>query len=222
MVDAQPLLRAGLAASINAQPDMRVSGEAGDPAAAVSSFIEHQPDMVITEIALPGRSGGEFIKDLLAIDPDLPILVFTALDERLFASRMLKLGARGFLMKTAPVSRVVEAARQLLAGDIFVSETLSRQLIGSLVGAKPAASSSPASRLNDREFEVFRLFGEGCDTWDVARRLALSHKTVDVHAASIRRKLAISSPSALVHFATRWLLGEAQFRKPLRAARDRS
>lgn len=205
VVDDHPFMRAGLAQLIDRQPDMHVCCEAGNPAEALQALARNLPDLVLTDITMPGRSGVEFIKDLLALHPTMPVLVISMHDESIYAERMLRAGARGYIMKEAGGEALLAALRQVLAGQIYVSAKLSARLLENLSGGRPRGSSSPIAKLTDREFEIFQLIGHGKSTHDIAAQLGLSTKTVDVHRANIKGKLALPDMTALVRHAVRWL-----------------
>ena len=205
VVDDHPFMRSGLAQLIDRQPDLQVCGEAGNPAEAQQELGKCLPDLVITDMTMPGRSGLEFIKDLLAIRPDLPILVISMHDEVIYAERALRAGARGYMMKEAGGDNLLTAIRQILRGDVYVSARISARILESVSGRKPRGSDSPIEKLTDREFEVFQLIGHGKNTRDIAAQLNLSAKTVDVHRSHIREKLQLADSTALVRHAVRWV-----------------
>ncbi len=205
IVDDHPFMRAGLAQLIDRQPDMRVCREAGNPAEALQVLGREVPDLVLTDITMPGRSGAEFIKDLLALHPGLPVLVISMHDESIFAERMLRAGARGYIMKEAGGEALLAALRLVLGGQIYLSAKLSARLLETLTGGKPRGSTPPIAKLTDREFEIFQLIGQGKSTHDIAAQLHLSTKTVDVHRANIKGKLGINDGTALVRHAVRWV-----------------
>ncbi|MBA3849045.1 MAG: DNA-binding response regulator [Opitutus sp.] len=205
VVDDHPFMRAGLAQLIDRQPDMQVCGEAGNPAEALQALAKSRPDLVLSDITMPGRSGAEFIKDLLALHPGLPVLVISMHDESIYAERMLRAGARGYIMKEAGGEALLAALRQVLAGQVYVSPRLSARLLENLAGGKPRGSNSPIARLTDREFEIFQLIGQGKGTQAIAAQLGLSTKTVDVHRANIKGKLGIADGTQLVRHAVRWV-----------------
>lgn len=205
LVDDHPMMRAGLAQLINKQTDLEVCCEAGSPAQALSDFGRCRPDLLVTDITMPGRSGVEFIRDVLALDPRMLILVVSMHDELIYAERMLRAGARGYVMKEAGGEKLLEAIRQVLNGEAYVSSRMSARLLDSLTGRRPRGSSSPIEKLSDREFEVFQLIGQGLSTRDIARQLHLSSKTVDVHRAHIKEKLQLRDATALVRHAVRWV-----------------
>ncbi len=205
LVDDHPFMRAGLAQLIDLQPDMRVAGEAGNPAEALQRFTSTRPDLVLTDMTMPGRSGLEFIKDLRAIDPNAAILVISMHDEAIYAERALRAGARGYIMKEAGGENLLSAIRQVLSGQVYLSPRMSASALDRFSGRRPRGSSSPIEKLSDREFEVFRLVGQGKSTRDIAEALHLSTKTVDVHRAHIKEKLELRDVTALVRHAVRWV-----------------
>lgn len=207
IVDDHPITRTGLTNLIESQPDLMVCDEAGDPAAAISRIPSARPEVILADLNMPGRGGIEFIKDLLAFTPTAKVLVLTMQNEEEYAERALRAGARGFIMKTSGGELVLSALRQVLAGNIYVSPIVASRLLQSMSGPARQHSTSPVAMLSDREIEVFQLIGEGKDTTEIAQLLRISRKTVDVHRGAIKRKLRLSSPTALVRYAVRWVEG---------------
>lgn len=205
IVDDHPFMRAGIAQLLEKQPDLQVSGEAGDSAGAMRLLSRVPVDLILTDITMPGRSGLEFIKDVQALHPQLPMLVVSMHDEMIYAERVLRAGARGYIMKEAGGENLLAAIRQILAGQAYVSARVSAQILDHVSGRRPRGSSSPIQKLTDREFEIFQLVGHGKSTRDIAKQLGLSPKTVDVHRANIREKLNIKDVTALVRHAVRWV-----------------
>jgi DNA-binding NarL/FixJ family response regulator len=198
-------MRAGLAGLIDRQPDMMICGEAGNPAEAFQALQKEKPDLVLSDLTMPGRSGLEFIKDLRAAEPMLAILVVSMHDEVVHAERALRAGARGYIMKEAGGENLLSAIRQVLRGEVYVSPRMSARILDGLSGTRPRGSSSPIEKLTDREFEIFQLIGQGKSTRDIAGQLHLSTKTVDVHRSHIKEKLALNDVTALIRHAVRWV-----------------
>jgi DNA-binding NarL/FixJ family response regulator len=205
LVDDHPFMRAGLAQLIDKQPDLHVIGEAGEPGEAMRVLAGTPVDLVLTDMTMPGRSGIEFIKDVLALHPSLPILVVSMHDEAIYAERVLRAGARGYIMKEAGGENMLLAIRQVLGGQVYVSARVSAKILDAMSGRRPRGSNSPIEKLSDREFEVFQLVGQGKSTRDIAQQLSLSPKTVDVHRANIKAKLGLQDVTALVRHAVRWV-----------------
>ncbi len=205
LVDDHPLTREGLAAIINRQADLEVCGEISNPAEAMSELSKLKPDLMVTDMTMPGRGGIEFIKDVRAMLPELPMLVLSMHDEILYAERALRAGAQGYLMKDAGAAKVLEVIRLVLSGHSYVSPQMSSRLLGAMMGRSPRGSKSPIEKLSDREFEVFQLLGSGKNTKEIAQTLHLSPKTVDVHRARIKEKLHLKDATRLLHHAVRWV-----------------
>ena len=168
LVDDHPFMRAGLALLIDKQPDMVVAGEAGNPADAMRAIAKGDLELILSDITMPGRSGLDFIKDVQASNPALPILVVSMHDETLYAERVLRAGARGYIMKEAGGENLLAAMRQVLRGEIYVSPSVSARMLESMSGRKPRGSNSPIEKLSDREFEIFQLVGQGKSTREIA------------------------------------------------------
>jgi DNA-binding NarL/FixJ family response regulator len=209
LVDDHPMMRAGLAQLINKQPDLEILAEAGNPSEAFQLLEKSQFDLLLTDLTMPGRSGIEFIKDLQAAHSGLAILVISMHDEMLYAERLLRAGARGYIMKEAGGEKLISAIRQVLGGQTYVSEKLSLKILDMFSGRKPRGSNSPIDKLTDREFEVFQLIGQGKSTQDIAKQLHLSPKTVDVHRGHIKEKLGLQDITALIRHAVRWVETES-------------
>jgi DNA-binding NarL/FixJ family response regulator len=204
IVDDHPMTRAGLVYVINHQPDLVVCAEAENAADALDAVDACEPDLVLADITLPGKSGLELIKDIKAIRPGLPILVISMHDESLYAERVLRAGARGYITKHEGGKKVMQAIRLVLGGQIYVSEKMSANILETFSGGRTASVRSLIAQLSDREFEVFQLLGEGLSTREIAERLHLSTKTVDAHRANIKAKLVIKTTSELISYAARW------------------
>lgn len=208
LVDDHPMMRAGIAQLINKQPDLEVCCEAGCPAEAFAHLSKSVPDLLLTDMTMPGRSGVEFIKDVLALHPGLPMLILSMHDEGIYAERVLRAGARGYIMKEAGGEQLIVAIRRVLDGKAYVSEKMSAQILDAMTGRHPRGSHSPIEKLSDREFEVFQMIGQGKTTRDIAHQLHLSSKTVDVHRAHIKEKLDLKDATTLVRHAVRWVEAE--------------
>jgi DNA-binding NarL/FixJ family response regulator len=205
IVDDHPMTRAGIAQLLAVQPEIAACWEAGNPEQAMADLSKRQPDLMLADITMPGRSGLEFIKDALALYPALPILILSMHDEQLYAERALRAGARGYIMKEAGGEKLLAAIRHVLSGQVYVSEKISAGFLDAMTGRRPRGSTSPIEKLSDREFEVLQLIGQGKSTRDIAAQLHLSSKTVDVHRAHIREKLELKDVTSLVRYAVRWV-----------------
>jgi DNA-binding NarL/FixJ family response regulator len=205
LVDDHPMMREGLAHLINRQVDLMVCSEADDAHQAMKLINSLKPDLALVDVSLEGKSGIELIKDLRVTRPDLPVLVISMHDELLYAERVLRAGARGYIMKQAGGDMVLRAIRQVLGGEVYLSSTMSARVLDNVRGRKPRGSHSPIETISDREFEVFQLIGQGKSTRDIAKQLRLSPKTVDVHRGHIKEKMQLKGTTALVLHAVRWV-----------------
>ena len=205
IVDDHPMMRAGLVQLIKRQPDLVVRGEAENAAEALDAVDACRPDLVLADITLPGKSGLELIKDIKAIRPELPILVISMHDESLYAERVLRAGARGYITKHEGGERLMQAVRHVLSGQIYVSEKMSARILERFSGGQAAPVCSLVAQLSDREFGVLELLGEGLSAHEIAAKLHISTKTVDAHRANIKAKLVIKTTSELISYAARWI-----------------
>lgn len=197
------MMRQGLAQLINNEPDLAVSWEADTAGQAIDVASRSQPDLVLADISLPDKNGLELIKDIHALRPGTLILVVSMHDETLYAERVLRAGARGYIMKQEGGKKLMAAIRKVLSGQIYVSEKMSARILEFFSGHR-AETASPIEKLSDREFEAFQLIGQGKGTRDIADHLHLSVKTVEVHRANIKEKLKLKSATDLVREAVRW------------------
>jgi DNA-binding NarL/FixJ family response regulator len=145
----------------------------------------------------------ELIKNIRASHPKIRILVLSMYDESLYAERVLRAGAAGYIMKQEASEKVLDAVRQVLRGGVHVSEKMGSKLMHQLVGGKPSLAVSSLERLSDRELEVFGLIGQGKGTRQIAQHLHLSVKTIESHRAHIKEKLNLKDANELVHTAIR-------------------
>ena len=206
LVDDHPLLREGLREFINAQDGLIVCGIAGSVQDALSVVGSKKPDLVITDLTLPGRNGLELIKDLCASHPDIPVIVLSMHDEMIYAERVLRAGGRGYVMKDAVPERLLEAIRIVLGGGVFASQTVTKHFLKALANGKASSRPSfPLERLTDRELEVFELIGHAKSNQEISSKLGISPRTLDAHRAHIRVKLDLCESNELTRYAIRWV-----------------
>ena len=204
IVDDYPIVRQGLAQLINQETDLHVCGEAEDAAHAMERVAALCPDLVVVDISLKDSSGLDLIKTLHSRDPKLPILVLSMHDETLYAERVLRAGARGYVMKQEATTQVLEAIRQVFRGEISLSGRMVGRLLKTMAYGRETGGETPLARLSDRELEVFRLLGQGHRTRQVAEVLHLSVKTVETHRAHLMEKLHLAHATELIRYATQW------------------
>lgn len=209
IVDDHPAMRQGLATLIEKTAGLTVCGEAGSRRETLAELQRRRPDFVLLDIALgeSESSGLDLISEIHAHAGPVPILVYSMHDEMLYAERALRMGARGYLMKRESVRQIAVAVRRILDGGIYLSEAMNQRMLARQVGSalgEPAAGPHPPERLSAREFEVFRLVGNGLRPREIADALFLSVKTVETHRMNIRKKLGLADASALARFAVQW------------------
>jgi len=202
IVEDHPLLRAGLAQLINAEPDLQVCYEVACAEDAFDLVVGKKVDLVITDLTLPGKGGLEFLKDIQSISPELPVLVISMHDEVLYAERVLKAGGRGYMMKNQGSGDVLMAIRKVLKGQIYLSEAVTDRILGQVSGKTKPTSGIEA--FSDRELEIYQLIGKGTSTKRISQQLHLSPKTVEAHRANIKQKLRLKTSEELIcHAANR-------------------
>ena len=205
IVDDHPLVRHGLCQIVANEADMEICGEADDSPAAIRGVGEANPDAIIVDISLKGANGLELIKNLKAIHEDIPILVFSMHDETIYAQRALRAGAKAYVMKKESPSKVVDAIRKIIQGEIYVSPSVADQVLHQIVNGPGNVSTSPVDRLTDRELEVVQLIGRGLSSREVAESLHLSVKTIESHRAHVKEKLGLRNATELVQFSVQWV-----------------
>jgi len=204
IVDDHPMMRAGLIQLIVRQPGLEVCAEAGNPPEAMKLIPNCRPDLIIVDVSMKGSSGLEFIRDVAAVHGHIPMLVLSMHDEKVYAERALRAGALGYIMKEESAEYLIIAMKRVLEGGIYLSKEMSTRLLKSFGAPREGHAESPLQSLTDREFEVFRLIGEGKTTEEIATHLHISPKTVDVYRFQIKEKLRIASNTALIHYAVHW------------------
>jgi DNA-binding NarL/FixJ family response regulator len=203
LVEDHPLFREQLAHLIDKEPDMIVSGQTDNTSDALRTLETEPPDIVIVDLTLKGPSGLELIKDLKARRIEIPVLVLSMHDELLYAERVLKAGARGYITKNEASREVMSAIRKVMGGEIYVTPRISRRILESL--ATGPERKNGVSLLTDRELEIFELIGRGRTTREISHSLHLGVSTIDTHRARIKTKLRLENASQLAHEAIRWV-----------------
>lgn len=208
IVDDHPMMLKGLVITLNAEHGFEVVGQFNRAEEALQKADTLKPDLIIVDISLPGMSGLELIKHLISFDENLKILVVSRHEETLYAERVLRAGAKGYVMKQVAAEEMVKAARKILNGGIYVSEEVSEKLLMSMAGGRKKDSVSPIDSLSDRELEVFEMTGQGNNTREIAERLHLSVKTVESYRARIKTKLNLENATELMMHAVKWVENE--------------
>jgi len=204
IVDDHPLVREGLTNLINGQDDLIICGEAKDSAQALDGIMKARPDVALIDISLENESGLELVKQLRSQCPNVALIVLSMHDETLYAERVLRAGARGYVMKHETSKSVLASIRRVLEGGVYVSERILSRMVRRVSSARGPVASSPVERLSDRELEIFRLLGQGRTTSQIAEDLNLSLKTVQAYCARAKEKFGVTSLTELLRAAIRW------------------
>ena len=204
IADDHEVVRRGLAALLQQQPDWQVCGEAGDGREAVEKAQQLQPDVVILDIGMPSLNGLEATRQMLKANPKARILILTLHDSDQMVRDVLNAGARGFLLKSDAASELVAAVEALGRDKTYFTSKVSPMVLEPhLRGPSGPPLTLSRSRLTPREREIVQLLAEGKSTKEVAVTLGLSVKTAETHRSNIMRKLQLHSVSDLVLYAVR-------------------
>lgn len=206
IVDDHPAVREALALRIGRQSDLVLCGEAADMSEALHLVKETRPDVAVVDISLKTGSGLDLVKRISDRDKGVRILVWSMHSEALYAKRALRAGALGYINKDQATDRIVEAIRRVLAGKVWLSESVADSILQGSVGSRRGSTLSPTDALTDRELDVFQLIGDGVKTVQIAKRLKLSVKTIETYRDRIRQKLELSHGTELARVATEWVL----------------
>jgi len=206
IVDDHPIMRRGVVSLIGTEDDLKIVSEAGTAAEAMAVLESGESlDLAIVDLSLPDKSGLELTKDIATLYPELRILVMSMHEESRYCERVLRAGARGYLMKEAAAENLVHAIRRVLDGQIYVSDAMSSNLLEIVAGRRPTAETSPIDRLTDREIEVYEWIGRGKGSREIATQLNISIRTIDAHRAHLKEKLGLKDGNELVRNAIRWV-----------------
>jgi len=205
IVDDHHIVRFGLIQLMKATPDLEVVGEAEDAGTALAGIRQQKPDLAIVDLSLKESDGIELIEQIRNEIPSVKVLVLSMHEESVLAERALKAGAMGYIMKQEMNENLLQAVQKVLKGQVYVSGEMADRMLHRLVTSRGSEEASPVDQLSNREFEVFRLLGEGYRIGQVAERLFISVSTAEYHRANIRRKLGISNAAELTRIAVRWM-----------------
>jgi DNA-binding NarL/FixJ family response regulator len=203
IADDQTLVRDGFRMILAAQPDLEVLAEAGDGEAALACVAEHRPDVVLMDVRMPKLDGIEATRRIVERALPTRVLVLTTFDTDEVVYDAMKAGASGFLLKSAPTARLLDAVRTIAAGDALLEPSITRKLIEDFVRRPPPGQAAPAEAagLTERELEVLRLIARGLSNAEIAALLVVSDATVKSHVNRLLTKLALRDRVQAVVFA---------------------
>ncbi|MBZ0203519.1 MAG: response regulator transcription factor [Ignavibacteria bacterium] len=198
IADDHAFLREGIKKTVHDEIDMKIIGEASNANDALEMILSLQPDVVIMDISMPGKSGLDVLKDLKAMKKKYKVLILSMHPEDRFAIRALKAGAAGYLTKESAPDELVKAIRTVLAGRKYVSKALANRLVDIL---SDDIDKQPHENLSDREYEVFIKIASGSKATEIAEELSISVHTVNTYRARILEKLSMNSNVELSQYA---------------------
>ncbi|MEE4364341.1 MAG: response regulator transcription factor, partial [Desulfotignum sp.] len=193
IVDDHRIVHHGISQALNKEENFVVVAEADSGKEAVSLARKHNPDLVLIDISMPGLNGMEATRQILAANPKIRVLALSMHTEKIYVKGMLDAGASGYLLKSCSYNELVKALQAVLAGNIYLSPEITHLLVKN--------SPDRLSLLSLREREVFTLIAEGRTTREIADKLCLSSKTIDVHRKNIKNKLGIHTIAGLTKYA---------------------
>ncbi|MEO0557479.1 MAG: response regulator transcription factor [Bacteroidota bacterium] len=202
VVDDHPVTRKGYGFLIGEAPGLEVCGEAASAEEALAE-IPDDCNLLVTDVSMKGLSGVELVKSLQATRPDLPVLVVSMHDESLYAERVLKAGARGYLMKSEAGGLIVEAIRRVLRGGTYVSPAMFESIVRQVSDGRSVTPGAGVDALSDRELEALEHLGRGLATSQIAEAMVVSPNTVESYRARIKKKLGLKSGGDLTRYAIR-------------------
>lgn len=205
IVDDHPLMRKGLAQTLETDPSFEVVAQLDRGEELIQRIDNFLPHLIVADISLPGMSGLELVKHVISQKPDQKILVVSRHDESLYAERVIRAGAKGYVMKLEAGEVLLKAVRKVLNGGIYVSDEVSERLLMGMAKGKKEMMESPIEKLSDRELEVFEFTGKGNSTREIAEKLHLSVKTIESYRARIKTKLNLANATELMVHAVKWV-----------------
>lgn len=206
LADDHAVVREGLKSLIDSQPDMQVSGEAGDGRTACRQVQELQPDVVVMDVSMPEMNGARATEEIKQTCPQVKVVALTVHEDKGYLRQLLEAGASGYVLKRAAAEELIQAIRTVAAGGVYLDPAVVGTVVRSFV-RKPGKDAAAENDLSEREAEVVRLLAQGYSNKEIAGRLGLSVKTVETYKARSLEKLGLHSRADLVRYAVQrgWL-----------------
>ena len=205
IMDDHDIVRFGLSALISAWPDLNLVGEAANVQSGLLGIAQHQPDLVISDLSMDDSQGLDTVRSVVAAQGGRAVLIISMHDELIYAEQVIALGARGYLMKENALQFALAAVLAVLDGQIWVSAAVSAQMLNRLKPQANTHTNIPANisnaKLSTRELDVLEKLSLGKTTKETAFELNISARTVDIHRASLKKKLGLKSGAELISWA---------------------
>jgi len=198
LADNHPIVRAGLKQILTQYDDLTVTDEAGTSQEIFNKIDTNNYDVILLDIAMPGRSGIEIIKDLKSEKPGTSVLVLTYYPEEHYAVRALKAGASGYLMKKSAPDELLEAIKTVSGGRKYLSASVAERLAYEV---EQAGEKTPHERLSDREYQIMCMIARGQTVTAIAYELCLSVKTISTHRSRILKKMGMKNNAEIIYYA---------------------
>jgi DNA-binding NarL/FixJ family response regulator len=198
LADDHAVVRKGIREFLEEEGDIIVVAEAGDGEQATALVAEHQPDVAVLDIQMPGISGIEATRRIRAQFPDVRVLVLTAYDDDPYIFALLQAGASGYILKTADSSELIRAVRAVHRGESALDPAVAQKLVQQLTSGRPLGAGTNVEALTDREVEVLQLAARGLTNKAIGQALTISDRTVQGHLANIYGKLNVNSRTEAV------------------------
>jgi DNA-binding NarL/FixJ family response regulator len=207
LADDHAVVREGLKALVDTQPDLEVIGEAADGASACEQVVRLRPDVVVLDVSMPGLSGAAAAERLRGECPQVKVLALTVHEDKSYLRQLLEAGAAGYVLKRAAAEELIRAIRAVAAGGVYLDPAMAGKVVGGFVRKPPGQPSSNEPDLSERETAVVRLIAAGHSNKEIAGRLEISVKTVETYKARSLEKLGLHSRADLVRYCLQqgWL-----------------
>lgn len=205
IVEDHPIFLDGISQLINKEDDMFVMGGCESSGECLKIIKETMPDLIIVDITLKDSCGIELTKEIKKKYPNLPVLILSMHEELIFADRVLKAGARGYITKREATTKVIDAIRRVLQGKIYICDTMIDHFLERSITGVQNFNESPVEKLSEREFEVFNLIGKGMTNRSIAEVLSVSTNTISTYRERIKDKLNLQNNAELNRYAMQWI-----------------
>jgi len=211
LVDDHPIVRKGIREVLENSGTITVVGEASNSDDAIRLINDTAPDLVIVDIIIEGNSNGiDLIKSISERMPSIKCLVMSMHDDSIYAERAIRAGARGYIMKDIAPRNIIEAVHTVMNGELYLKNETMKTLVDKLLTRNGLPVQTSTDILSDREFEVFRLLGNGFNAKDISHKLNVSIHTVECHRRNIKKKLKVRYSSDLLKYAIQWVISSSK------------